>query len=453
MRHLRSLLIRYWQAALAGALFCLVAWSVAPFVVNHISTAAVINAPLHAVLSPLNGVIEAPSRAAGVPPGTALVSVRRSIADDRALRALAHRADGAATAIAALDTRIAELDLIAADLARRLQHFQAAALARLDAERAELAAERTAAEAALDQAGARLARARALGGHVSQTVLEDAATAVRTGEAEVVRIRARIAGIEAERTAMEGGAQLRDGYNDVPYSRQRLDQLRIDRIALQADRARLVAERAELESQIGAERALMTAESRFAAAAPPGAVIWKASGEAGSSVVVGDELVQYVECDQRFLEVALSERLFGTVRPGHPVSVRLRGDGSRFGGEVVSLLGPGAKFSDPRLAADVPEIDRHQFRAIVALEQDAARVLPQEYCGIGRTAEVRFGRQGFQLGRALDRLRDGVQRLLAGVGDAGRDLAFAGLAGIGSLRLAGQGDASRGDGTAPAPMP
>jgi hypothetical protein len=65
------------------------------------------------------------------------------------------------------------------------------------------------------------------------------------------------------------------------------------------------------------------------------------------------------------------------------------------------VLGAGAKFDHPRLAASVNEAKPNQLRVLVSLRDAGIDGEPGAFCHVGRTAEVRFDRQELGILRGM----------------------------------------------------
>jgi multidrug resistance efflux pump len=262
----------------------------------------------------------------------------------------------------------------------------------LAAEAAEIRGETDAAQARLINAQAVQRRSRALAarGHAPANQTEADMAARDEAAGEVARLSARMSRIEIERKAAESGVWVQDGSSDVPYSQQRLDEIRMRGAALASEHQRVAAEASALVRQIAVETAGVLLRKTFKPRAHDNAVIWTPSGAIGETVVPGDVLVQTVDCSARFIEVTLPERHFGDISPGDPARVRLKGADETIEARVGAVLGAGAKYDHPRLAAGVFEPAPDQLRILIPLSAEALAGEPEAFCNVGRTAEVRF---------------------------------------------------------------
>lgn len=398
-----------------------VIWATAPYATSYVSSQAVVNAPLNTVLSPMQGRItrRSPPAGAGIGAGEPLVVIEVKQRDRRYLEDLRAR-------LALLDERLASGAAEASKLAAmeevlesRIRSYRSRTLARLSAEKREAAAALAAAEAERDNAAATLRRAEALvaQGHATASRADADAAAYSEAVADVSRYRARLERVGIEVAAAEDGTFVQEGWNDVPYSQQRLDGIVLKLAALASERRRTASERDAIERQIAAERRRIAEHEGFDPVAPSAGVIWKESGAAGETVVPGDVLVQMVNCDERFVEVTLAERHFADIVPGETARVRLKGGGEEVTAPVTAVLGSGAKFDHPRLAASVEEAKPGQLRVLVSLRGTDIDSGPGAFCHVGRTAEVRFERRNLGvLRRVARKVGEQLSSLLAGTG-------------------------------------
>jgi len=394
-------------------------WALAPYATGYVSTQAVVNAPLNTVLSPLRGQITRRSMpvGSGIAQGAALVVIEAQEQDRRHLTELRARRMQLDAEIASVDREIARLGELRSGLEIRIRDYRARMVERFAALRRETAAELAAARAELRRSAAMLGRTEQLirNGHASEMQAEADRAGHSEASAEVARLTARLERVSVEATAARGGLFIQDGWSDAPYSQQRLDEIALRLVVVEVDRRRAVGERATLDAQISAEEQLIAARESFRPAAPSSGVIWRESGAAGETVVPGDVLVQFVDCSARFVEVSLPERHFAVIVPGATAWIRLKGGGAPVMARVSAVLGAGAKFDHPRLAANVPEERPGQLRALVDFGGAVLDGEPGAFCHVGRTAEVRFPSGG--LGGLPEQVRAAGARLLGSLTD------------------------------------
>jgi len=397
--------LRNLRVVIALALGGAVVWAVAPYATSYVSSQAVVNAPLNTVLSPMQGRIthRSPPVGTGVAAGAPLVTIEVKERDRRYLEDLRARLALLGENLASAEVEAAKLAAMEETLSARIRNYSTRTLERLAAEKREAEAALAAARAARDNAAAILRRTAALveQGHATASRIDADAAAHAEAVAEVARLGARLERVGIEVAAAQAGTYVQEGWNDVPYSQQRLDGIVLKLAALATERRRTAGERAAIERQIAVEQELIAERETFSPVAPSAGVIWKQSGAVGETVVPGDVLVQMVDCEARFVEVTLAERHFGDIAPGDVAWVRLRGGDEAISARVDAVLGAGAKFDHPRLAASVNEAKPNQLRVLVSLRDAGIDGEPGAFCHVGRTAEVRFDRRDLGVLRGL----------------------------------------------------
>lgn len=362
-----------------------------PRVTSYISTSAVVNAPMITVRSPFNGrITEAPGMGAVIRAGQPIASVEPAVEQRRKLIDLVAERNARDRAIGALKGQIARLDALLATERGRIGARGALALRRQDARIADAKAAIAQAEASAWEARARFARTRKLAetGIVATAIRETVAREVTVAEETVARERARLSQLAVDREGISSGL-LSDGDAGDPEARVQDIALRI--ADLTTELARFEAERAAVDI-----RARALATDRFTPVASGTAVVQGLLTRVGEEVHDGETMMRLVDCDRRFLEVAVSERHFESIAPGAPATVRLRGAARPFEARVTAVRGAGAKLAFPDLAAEPPLVPEGQLRVLIALEpvafDGATGEMAANFCDVGRTAEVRFDR-------------------------------------------------------------
>lgn len=391
---------------LSTAVFLVVAAGtiLVPRATSYISTSAVVNAPTIRVASPFNGrVTKSPQMAALIRAGEPIAAVEPSV-DQRQQRAeLTAERDARLRQTAAYASQIAELERRLADERVRRDRQEALALRRQDARIADAEAALAQAQARSREIEARSGRSAALGqkGVASAAAQEADARDLIVSRQEVLRQSALRDGLRIEREGVAqgllSGAEDGDAASRIHDIVMRLSDLVTERARVEAETQSLAARIASLEAD------------RFAPVSPGNAVVQSLNARTGDDVHDGDELARLIDCDRRFLEVAISERHFESIAPGARATVQLRGGAETFEARVTAVRGAGARFDDPDLAAAPPQTPAGQLRVLLALEP-ADLSLPEtraNFCDVGRTAEVRFDRSligdlrlfGFAFGR------------------------------------------------------
>lgn len=398
-----------------------VIWATAPFATNYVSSEAVVNAPLNTVRSPINGRIVQASPDVGttVEPGQRLVSVVAEVHDRRNFEELLAQRMVTEARIAAIDAELTDLATFKTTAQRRVVGYRQRTVERLRAEARETKAAIASAEARRTMSTTSRQRAETLAryGRVSKARLESTETQYKAAAAEVTRLHARLAQVKTKIAAAQSGIFIDAGWNDVPYSQQRIDEIRLRRAELSGERRRLKAKLDALKKQISAEKLLTVGRDNFQPIAPSAGVVWTESGTPGETVVAGDVLVQTVDCGGRFIEFTLPETYFADIARGDVAHVQLKGSEARFLAPVSAVLGAGASFGLRDLAASVPEAERDHLRVLVSLKGAAIDRARGAFCQVGRTAEVRLDRRSLQpIEKSFERIVSWLSSFLRSIG-------------------------------------
>jgi multidrug resistance efflux pump len=388
---------RMIRIGLTLAVVGVVVWTVAPYVTNRVSTSAVVNAPLSPIVAPFNGRLAKPSKPVGAPvrPDEPLLVAAAESRDRRHQRALEARETTLQARLAAVARQRDRLEAIAVDLRQRLSRYRTHSIAGLGHEIAETRAALGAARAEAERAAAALARSRDLRakGLVPQADHDTREADARVARAQVAELKARLDRLNVQRAAAEAGSFVESGAHDVPYSQQRADEVGLRLSDLARTEARLAAELEGVRGQLAEERARRARSETFRPTAPVRGVVWTASRAAGDPIATGQVVLQVADCEQRFVEVAVSESNFETIRAGDIARVQLKGSDRLLRAPVIAVRGAGARQPHDTLAARVPEVERGQLRVLVSLEGVGLDRAPSNFCHIGRTAEVYFARE------------------------------------------------------------
>jgi multidrug resistance efflux pump len=405
-RFIRS---RITRVALALMLIALSAWAFFPYITYRIAPSAFVNAELLRVAAPIAGRLtqDLPRKGDFVEQPVTLSLIDSRSRDRRHLLDL-DRQYAVAKEQAALARKQLE-EIAAADgvLAQRMDAYREGMITRLGHEIAESEAERTGC----------LAEARQrqdVGSRMEQLVKNGTASPIRSAEAQAVQeatstrcdmADARWQRLQSELESAKNGVFLRDGANDVPYSQQQRDRLLLRRQELETQVLENSARASQMETEIAEERELLDRLGHADLSLPQAHVVWSVSASPGSAVTEGQTLLDLADCSHRFVAVELPERDFELIKAGDPAYVRLIGGDDWKQGEVRQVRGSAARADDRLLAALVAGPNAGSITVEIGLPQDEALADRNNFCNIGRLAEVRFERARFglleRLGRAL----------------------------------------------------
>jgi len=386
---------RVFRLLIGIGLVCSAAWYIYLYAFNKVSIAGVVNAPLLTIVSQIDGRINQDAVVQGEPvkAGQTLALVTNDRVDDRTVVDLGRSLDAAREKLAGLRASIDDLAGLGAALARRGHEYQAALVDRLEQEAREDEAALASARLSESQAGDALKRGAALIQQrtISRVGYDDLFYAHQRAAAEEARTAARLAKIRRDLASAKEGVFLGDSNSsDVPYSRQRLDEVNIRLAGLRNDERTMLATIAELEAKYRAEVKRNARMASQELAAPVEGVVWRSTVAQGTEVIRGAPLFQVIDCRHVYIEATTRERFFEALRPGDRVRVALEGSGSDLPGTIREVVGPGASLdAGPQLSV-INRRNGTEAQLIIDIDAAALPVMPGTTCNVGRSAKVYF---------------------------------------------------------------
>jgi multidrug resistance efflux pump len=358
------------------------------------SDTAVVSAYLTSIRVPIEGVLNSSALTPGLSleKGAAVGSVQNSRAADQRLLDLAAMRVNSADSAQAIHAQLTELAAQKQSLLARLADSKAALLSRLEYERQEAQMNSDAKSAAAEGAALELNRANTLrnGGIITQAELDKKRLENQLAMREQQQSRAKLAAVEAEKTAAEKGLLNERGETaDVPYSAQRIDEISIQMTELRRLEAvsLLQAQRlSSFELQESDHAGLMRQANLLA---PETGTIWKLHAVPGEHLKQGDTVADLIDASQAFILASVPQERVADINMGARARFKLSGEQKELTGEVVSIGGDA--FDPNRKLAAVPNMKIDQSVALVRIRPD----MPiQKQSDIGRTARVLITARG-----------------------------------------------------------
>lgn len=381
-----------------------------PSVFNHVSTEAVVNAPVVTLRAPFDGTVTAPSP--GISTSVALddplVVLSRDRVDENIIGDLEARLVAISGRFNAVAAQRTALRALRDSLSRRATMHAEWAAAWLAARETEAEARTAAASARLSEAEAHRDRQRRLAqsGALTRVALDSAETDARVAESLRAAERAAHVRLSVARQALQDGVPLNEGGEGQSVILSRLDDLDLQLAALDKDHASLDAERQALIKQIAFHEAILRDREVFTPRAQFAGIVWEVSPPVGTPVLQGDKLVRLLDCTKRVVEVAIDERHFERIAPGAMARIRLKGSQHWQDAEITAVIGSGSRISRPTPGGVTLATSDGQLNVFLGLPATDPRdpTVARAFCDVGRAAEVRFERRHGTAQDALSRL-------------------------------------------------
>jgi len=394
--------MRILRLLLAGLVIVAAGFVIVGEQLSGASADAVINARLSTVRAPTAGRLTLQHRLLGssVAEGEQLGSIDDPLVDNIHLNDMIREKAFTTAEIERLSSVIAALEQAINDLKARSIRYQEQRILQLEAELRALTSEIGAAEARGDEAQAAFQRSKQLTdrGLETSSSFERIRATQRVATQDLESARQRAAVVEIELQAARNGTFLGDGYNDAPYSEQRISELTLD---LSENQALLNAEKAKakaLDNRITVERLRVNRLTSSKLVSNVNGTVWEVLTANGESVERGEPLMRLVNCTSTIVTLSVAESVYNRLKIGNLAKFRVSNDNKVLAGTITRLAGSGAETIYRNLA--VAPSERHLQRFDVTLVVPAIRNDPELACAIGRTGRVFFE------ARPLDFLRN-----------------------------------------------
>ncbi len=188
------------------------------------------------------------------------------------------------------------------------------------------------------------------------------------------------------------GVFLGEGFNDVPYSNQKIDDIKI----IQSEITSLVDELQQhnlaMAQQVDEEQTRLNKNQQYTVISPVNGIVWRVIKQPNAPLVINSEIIQLLDCDSVFLDVVVSERYYSSLIPGTTVSYRLYGDDDSKTGVIDSVQGSGIIDHDTTQSATLDVDGEKEFRINIKINQKDIDKTSNNYCQVGRRVIVKFPR-------------------------------------------------------------
>jgi len=203
--------------------------------------------------------------------------------------------------------------------------------------------------------------------------------------------KARIRLLETEKQAVKSFVYLGEGRNDVPYTQQRLDDVRLQITEVSARQRENERRSVDVQLQINQERESMALAREVRIPAPSNGVLWRKFGTNGTEVVIGTDLAHVITCDHLFLDVAVPESSIESFQIGNPVQYRLIGSPHWLKGHIHAATGSGNSLQDTTLVAQLQR-EKKDARIFVKIQAADLGNAQENSCFAGRKVDVKVPR-------------------------------------------------------------
>jgi multidrug resistance efflux pump len=362
-----------------------------PAMASFQSINAIVNTHYVTIKSPIEGALDGFAKMPGQPiaQGEELVRISNTRFKESAVNEMEVEQKTLAERSLGLQQHLKNLQQLQKELQKRVAVHRTHEFLRLEEQLAQAQSEKKAQESLIREQQL-LAQRNALlvkDNFISPAQNEAAQYALEVTQSRLDIFKARIRLLETEKQAVQSFVYLGEGRNDVPYTQQRLDDVRLQITEVTARLRENERRSADVQLQISQERQSMAVSREVRMQSPSTGVLWRKFGSNGTEVVIGTDLAHVISCDNLFLDVAVPESSLESFLIGKPVQYRLIGSAAWLTGHIHAVTGSGNNLQDTTLVA---QLQREKKDARIFVKINAADLdKPQEnLCFAGRKVDV-----------------------------------------------------------------
>lgn len=357
-----------------------------------VSADAFVNARLTTTRAPIAGTFELVSRPLGarIDRGDTIGTIVDPLVDNVRLADLNQQRLATKAELDRLNATAEGLTSSIEALQTRAENYQRERIEQLKSQIDGAQASAKAAEARLRYARLSLDRSNRLSDQGVRTgeALEQSRSLAEVAELDLANAQETVRSARINLAAAERGIFLGDGYNDAPYSEQRISELEVQRDQLQSSAAAQASVLEALDARIRAEQLRVNRLSSVSLQANVSGLIWDYLAVSGEAVQRGQDLVTLVDCQSTIVTLSVTERVYNGITLGSSAQFRMNGSDQLLSGVVTRVAGSGASTVYENLA--IAPSERHLERFDVTLDVPALRQESELFCLIGRTGRVFF---------------------------------------------------------------
>jgi multidrug resistance efflux pump len=369
----------------------MVAFVVIPGAVMEQSFNAIINSRIVAIHSPIEGVVVNFDKQPGeaVTQDKTLLTINNRRLNESFIKELRVEQNSLKERVHGFESHIDELEKLMLDLQQRQSEMIKFEVTRVEQQLKEAESEIRATQELLEERKRYLNRIAPLAkqGIVPMVEFDKVTFSIKEYEHRIVGLEATAERVRTEKNALERGIHLGQGRNDVPYTQQRMDEVRMNLSDYRARKIEQIRRIEEIDQQIADEERRLQLNRSVDIKSPLDGILWKKFFTNGSEISIGSELAQVVDCNTMFIDSEYSESKLNYVNLGQEVKYRLYGDKIWHRGIVINKSGSGNQLSDRTLAAQL-NLKKDSARLTIKINPTDIHKTSEDFCQIGRRVEV-----------------------------------------------------------------
>lgn len=383
---------RIIRIGVSGTVLIAAAVILSPYLFNEIRSNGIINARLVTLNAPISGLITRTKTEIG--DHIKAEEILSHITDSSESEGLAVHLDidlkGIIFRIEGLSKRISKVEEMKTELEIRVEQYAKEMVENIKLRKDEAIAQEKFWEAVSQERLNALTRQQNLlkSGIASPARVEEATSLSLQAREEINRVRANVKRLTQELKAASEGVFVNEGQSDVPYSRQRLDEVRLTLYDLKLqlseakDRKNAIGVGLSDENERASKRKIAVIHS------PIEGIIWQRSAENDTFVIKNKEITKILDCSVLYVEVSIKESFSDRISVGQEVKVRLQGGKQFFSAKIKEIRGKRTAETVFEYAAQSPPLKKDELLMVAVLSNYKPYDIKSNFCNVGRRVEV-----------------------------------------------------------------
>jgi len=385
---------RIMRIIIGVGVIALALWTFVPGIIYPISSNAIVNAQVMTIRAPIQGEVTVILSTEGqaISKGELVAHIKNGRVDRSKLAALMADHTTLHESMLALEQEIKELEVFLIHLKDSGNAYRRSVNKYYQVLTAEKEAKLLARQAIAKDSSSRLARQIALfsKGLTSRAELDAVSRDNAVARAELLTSQREIERVKVELDGAKQGIYFGDGFNNVPYSQQRSDEIALRKQTVVSKLRDANIRTRELARQVDIEKKRLTATGSAELMTPSGGHVWLRLVGEGEHISAGTSMMQIADISRLFLVVSLDERYFEDVSNGDVANVDLIGSTESLNGKVERVQGSQSKLPERMLAVAQPTLNKNDFLVFVKLDTSGFKSDSEIFNQIGRRAKVTF---------------------------------------------------------------
>lgn len=200
----------------------------------------------------------------------------------------------------------------------------------------------------------------------------------------VAASNAQLETTKAELLALKQKSFIGDGYNDIPRTLQRVDDIDMSLMSMSSEIEKVTTRISMMEKILEKEQADYKLRSEAQITAPRTGQIWDLLTTTGETVNQGQDIMKILDCSNLIVTSKVDESTFNRLNMGMPVVFHPSRSRGKYTGEIIQLSGLSASFSN--LAIQPDSLKSTDYLVMASINGG----LSSELCPVGKTGRLVF---------------------------------------------------------------